>query len=98
MTIAARLKFLNNFWRLLEMPLLKSNLKLKLKWAKCWVWSAASNENINVNDDDNNSIFTIKETKLYFFVATFFPKANKTLWKLFNKGFESSAYWNEYEK
>ena len=31
-TIAVPLKYLNNFWRLLEMPLINCKVELKLRW------------------------------------------------------------------
>ena len=38
-TIAVPLKYLNNFWRSLEMPLINSKVELKLKWKKyCVLW------------------------------------------------------------
>ena len=51
---------------------------------------AADNAN---NIDSNNIVFTIKDTKLYFFVVTILAKDNQ---KLLSKGFERSFYWNEY--
>ena len=43
-TIAVLLKYLNNFWRLLEMILNNCKVELKLKWTKYCVLSAAGNE------------------------------------------------------
>ena len=44
--------------------------------------------NTNANDNNNNIIFTIKDTKLYFLVVTLSAKDNKKLSKLLIKGFE----------
>ena len=63
------LKYLSNFWRSLEIPLINCKVELKLKWIKYCVLSVGSTEN-DVND--NNIIFTIKDTKLYIPVVTFF--------------------------
>ena len=62
--IAVPLKYLSNFWKLLEIPLINCKLELKLKWTKYSVLSAAGNEN-NINEDANvnNIIFTINDTK-----------------------------------
>ena len=64
-TIAVPLKYLTNFWRSLEMPLINCKVELKLKCTKYCVLSAAGADNVNNNDNDgNNIIFTIKDTKL----------------------------------
>ena len=58
-------KYLCNFWRSLEMPLINCKVELKFRWTKHCVLSAAGTLNINGNNDGNNIIFTIKDTKLY---------------------------------
>ena len=47
------------------MPLINCKVELKLKWAKYCVFSAGGTENV-INEDvnANNTIFTIKDTKL----------------------------------
>ena len=65
-TIALPLKYLSNFCKSLEMPLINSKIELKLKWTKYFVLSANGND----KDDNNNNIFTIKDTKLHVPVAT----------------------------
>ena len=57
--------------------------------------SAAGNGNVNGNDD--NTIFTIKDTKSYVPVVTLSARENKKLTKFLSKGFERSVYWNEYK-
>ena len=63
--------------------------------------SAAGNDNVNGNVNDgvnaNNVIFTIKDSKLYVPVVTLSARDNQKLSKLLSKGFERSAYWNEYK-
>ena len=59
--IAVSLKFLSNFRRSLEMPLINCKIASKLKWAKYSVLYAAGNDNRNA--DPNNIIFTIKDTR-----------------------------------
>ena len=92
--IAVPLKYISDFWRLLEMPLINCKVELKLKLTKYCVFSAAG-ANVNGNDDDN--IFTIKDTKLYVPVLTLSARDNQKLSKLLSKGFERSAYRNEYK-
>ena len=93
--IVAPLKYLSNFWRSLEVPLINCKVELKIKWTKYCVSPAAGNEN-NINEDANanNFIFTTKELKLYILVVTLSAKGNKILSKLLRKGFERSVYWN----
>ena len=58
-TIAVPLKYLSNFSRFLEMPLMNCKVELKLKWTKYCVLSAAGADNTASNLD--NIIFTIKD-------------------------------------
>ena len=95
-TIAVPLKYLSNFWRSLEMPLINCKVELKLKWTKYCVLSAAGADNVN-SIASNNIIFTIKDTELYVPIATLSARDNKKLSKLLSKGFERSVYWNEYK-
>ena len=83
-TFAVPWKYLSNFRRLLEMPLLNCKVELNLKWTKYCVFSAAGNDNTNANP--NNIINTIKDNKLYVPVVTLSVKDNKNLSKLFSNG------------
>ena len=56
--IAVSLKYLSNFWRSLEMPLINCKEELKRKWKKFCVLSAAGADNVNV--DSSNIIFPIR--------------------------------------
>ena len=58
--IAVPLKYLSNFWRSPEMPLINCKTELKFKWTKCCALPANGNDNVNDNDNANNIIFTIK--------------------------------------
>ena len=95
-TIALPLKYLSNFWRSLEMPLINYKVELKLGWTKHCVLSVADTDNANGNDD-NNIIFTFKDTKLYVPVVTLSARDNQKVSKLLSKGFERLVYWNEYK-
>ena len=72
-TIVVPLKYLSNFWRSPEMPLINCKVKLKLKWTKYCVFSPAG---VN-NRASNNIIFTIKDTRLYIPVVTYQQKTIK---------------------
>ena len=78
-TIPKPFKYLSNFWRSLEIPLINCKVKLKLQWAKYCVLSAAGAHNANANS--NHIIFTKKDTKLYVPVVTASPKHNQKLSK-----------------
>ena len=57
------LKYLSNFWRTLEMPLINYELELILNWSKdCGI--------IYTDVNDQVPTFTITETNLYVFVVT----------------------------
>ena len=90
-TIAVPLKYLSNFRRSLEMPLINCKVELKLKWTKYCVLPTAGADNVNGNNDDNNNIFTIKDTKLYVSVVTLSVRENQKLSKCLHKGFERSV-------
>ena len=95
---AVSLKFLSNFRKSLEIPLINYNrikVELKLKWINFCVLAAACIDNVNANDD--NIIFTFKYTKLYVSVIILSKKDNQKLSKPLGKGFERSVYWNEYK-
>ena len=94
-TIAVPLKYLNNFWRSLEMTLIICKIELKLEWKKYCVLAVAVNDNTDVNLD--NIIFIIKDTKLYVAVVILSAKDNQKLSKLYTKRFEKSVYWDEYK-
>ena len=91
------LKYLSNFWKLLEISLINCKVEFRLKLTKYCVLLAADVGNINGNDGDNIILFTIKDTKLYVPAVSLSMKNNKKLSKLLSKGFEKSLYWNEYK-
>ena len=91
-TMAVSLKYLSNFWRSLEMPLINCKVALKLKWEKYCVLSAAGND--NTNDNPDNIIFTIKDTKLHVPVVTLSAKDNQKLSNFLSKRLERLVYWN----
>ena len=89
--IVVPLKYLSNFFRLLEMPLINCKIHLELNWTKDCVLSSAD------SDNDNATLFKITETKLYVPIVTLSTKDNVTLTKQLNERFKRSIYWNEYK-
>ena len=83
--VVVPLKYLSNFFRSLEMPLI--NCKLNLTWKKECVLSAGAGE----------AVFIINDTKFYVPVVTLSKEDNKDFIEQQNKGFPRSIYWNEYK-
>ena len=83
--IAVPLKYLSNFWRSLEMPLINCKVEFSLKWIENCILSSAGTA----------ATFTITDTKLYVPVVTLKTEDNVKLSKLLNEGFERLVYWNK---
>ena len=67
--IMVPLKYLSNFWRTLEMPLINCEIELILTWSKDCVISSATGE----------TQFAITETILYVLVVTLSTEDNAKL-------------------
>ena len=85
--VVVRLKYLSNFFRSLEMPLINGKIKLNLTWKKKCVLST----------DADDAVFILSDTKLYIPVVTLSKEDNKDFIDQHNKGFQRSIYWNEYK-
>ena len=85
--VAMPLKYLSNFFRSLEMPLINCKIKLNLTWKKECVLST----------DAGAAVFIINDTKMYVPVVTLSKEDNKDFIEQQNKGFQRSIYWNEYK-
>ena len=81
------LKYLSNFFRSLEVPLINCKVKLNLTWKKECVLST----------DAANTAFIINDTKLYVVVVTLSKEDNEDFIEQQNKGVKRSIYWNEYK-
>ena len=85
--VVVPLKYLRNFSRSLEMPLINCKIKLNLTWKKECVLSTGAGE----------AVFIINDTKLYVPVVTLSKEDNKDFIEQRDKGFQRSIYWNEYK-
>ena len=85
--VVVPLKYLSNFFRSLEMPLINYKIKLNLTWKKECVLST----------DACNAVFIINDTKMYVPVVTLPKEDNKDFIEQQNKEFQRSIYWNEYK-
>ena len=81
------LKYLSNFFRSLEMPLINCKIKLNLTWKKKCVLSTQAGD----------AVFIISDTKLYVPVVTLSKEDNKDFIDQQNKGFQRSIYLNKYK-
>ena len=83
--IMISLKYLSNFWRTLEMPLINCELELILD---CVI--------IYVNVANQVPTFTITETNLYVPVVTLFTNDNSKLLPILKNGFKRTITLNKY--
>ena len=85
--IVVPLKYLSNFWRLLEMPLIKCKVHLELNWIENCILCSAG----------DSAKFKITDAKLHVPIVTLSTKDNVNLTKQFSDGFIRSVYWNNYQ-
>ena len=79
--IAIPSKYLSNFWRSLEMPLINCKVELSLKWYETCLLTTATTATVEITD-----------AKLYGPIED-----NSKLSKLLSEGFKRPIYWNEYK-
>ena len=87
--IMAPLKYLSNFWRTLEMPLINCAVNLVLTWSSSCVLIATSIPN-------QNAKFAITDTKLYVPVVTLSTQENTKFLQQLKSGFKRVTKWNKY--
>ena len=85
--IAVPLKYLSNFWRALEMPLINCEINLILTWSEDCVIYPATGE----------TKFKITDTKLYVPVVTISILYNGKLLQQLKSGFKRTMNWNKYQ-
>ena len=83
------LKYLSNFLRTLEIPLINCEINLLLTWSANYVISNAA-----VNQA---TTFTITDTKVYVPFVTLSIGNNSKLSQQLKSGFERTINWNKYE-
>ena len=94
------LKYLSNFWRSLNTPLINCEVELILTWSKNYVLAdmterQAEGDNL-ANVAPTALEFEITDTKLYVPVVTL-PKENDTkLLEHLKAGFKTTIKWNKY--
>ena len=84
--IMVPLKYLSNFWRTLEMPLINCEVNLILKWSSTCV----------ITNSDGAGTFAITDTKLYVPVVTLSTQENTKFLQQLKSGFKRVINWNKY--
>ena len=83
------LKYLSNFWRTLEMPLINCEVNLILTWSSRCVLIATAVQN-------QAATFEITDTKLYVPVVTLSTQENTKFLQQLKSGFKRVINWNKY--
>ena len=80
-------KYLRDFWRTLEIPLINCEVNLELTWSRDCV----------ITNSTGKGKFAITETKLYVPVVTLSTQDNAKLLQQVKSGFKTIISWNKYE-
>ena len=80
------LKYLSNFWKTLEMPLINREVNLMLTW---------SSSCVNTNSTDAGT-FEIRDKKLYIPVVTLSTQDNSKLLHQLKPGFKRTTSWKKH--
>ena len=87
--IIVPLKYLSNFWRTLEMPLINCEINLVLTWSSTCVLIATGVPN-------QVATFAITDTKFYVPVVTLSTQENTKFLQQLKSGFKRVINWNKY--
>ena len=82
-----QLKYLSNFWRTLETPLINCEVELTLTWSANSVYTDVANQ---------VPTFEMAETNLYVPVVTLSTQDNAKLLPQLKSGFKRTISWNKY--
>ena len=85
--IIVPLKYLSNFWRTLEMPLINCEVNPILTWSK---------DCVIINSTGEGKL-AITETKLYVSVLPLSTKDKEKLFQQLKSGFKKAISWDKYE-
>ena len=92
--IVVPLKYLSNFFRSLEVPLINCKIHVEVNWNKNCVIYDADTYAGGDNAYNRETTFKITSTKFYVPIVTLSTKGNVNLLKQLNEGFKRSVYWN----
>ena len=102
MELAILLKYLGNFWRALNIPLISCEVSLKLKWDKNCVITSLEERQVDAGPPvvrDNFPIgatLAINDCKLYIPVVTLSKDDEIKLLTNLKSGFKREIIWNKY--
>ena len=85
--IVVPLKYLSNFWRTLEMPLINCEVNLILTWSSTYVSTNSTGA----------GRFTVADTNLYVPILTLSTKDNANLFEQLKSRFKRTINWNKYQ-
>ena len=88
--IRVPLKYLSNFWRTLEIPLINCEINLILTWSNRYVI-------IDNPIDNQEPTYTITDRKFYVPVVTLSTQDDAKLLEQLKPGFKEAIKWNRYE-
>ena len=84
------LKYLSNFWRTLEMPLINCEINLILTWcANCFI--------IDAPVDNQVRTFVTAEARRHVSDVTLSTRDNAKLLQQLKSGFKRTINWNKYQ-
>ena len=83
------LKYLSNFWRILEIPSINCEVNLILTWS-------ANQVIIYTNVENQNPTFGITEQRFYVSVVTLSTQDTAKLLPQLKSGFKRTISWNKY--
>ena len=98
------LRYLSNFWRILDKPLINSEVYLTLTWSNnCALTSKASRDDdpdadpaVDEINNPTNATFKITDCKLYVQVVTLSAEKDNKLLEQLKTGFKRTIKWNKY--
>ena len=93
------LKYLGNFWRALNIPLISCEVSLELKWNKNSVITSLEQRDIGGGNRDNaptGATLSITDCKLYVPVVTLSKDDEIKLLTNLKSGFKREIIWNKY--
>ena len=98
--IVAPLKYLNNVWKILDIPLINCQVSLILTWSANCVLNDIKTQNargkrVAINAPAN-ATFKITDVKLYVPVVTLSTESDETLLEQLRAGFKRIIKWNKY--
>ena len=97
--LAIPLKYLGNFWRALNIPLISCEVSLELKWDKNCVITSLKQRDIGGGNRDNaptGATFAINDYKLYVPAVTLSKDDEIKLLTNLKSGFKREIKWNKY--